>query len=229
MMKKRRTPRRKQFRRRGTAIVEFTLALPLLALVLLLTYSFGWAMTNQQRVWAADRYACWKQVRTGVQTSRDQINQSFFNGRANGVSVNYNNGYMDPPPDALHDYVADVSAASPAAGSLAQGLIFNRYPLDEQVTIQADFPTKNLFWKYFSGAMQSRDFRAGVEWRWRQWGKGLYVGCENEVANQRLPGVDNTLVFTPAPGDVLARFFRSLYRETWQYHDWPYGSDGNLN
>ena len=224
MTMKRRTMRRRHSRsRRGTAIVEFALALPLLAGVLLLTFSFGWAMTNQQHVWAADRYACWRQVRTGVQTTRDEINQGFFNGRASSVGVNYATKWHGST-DALSDYVEEVSSGSAAAGELAQELILNNhFPLDERVTLSADFPTKNLFWKRFSGAMQSRDSRAGLEWRWRQ------ARCENEVADQRLPAVDGLLRTAPAPADVLARFFRGLYREGWHYHDWPYGSDGNMN
>ena len=215
--------RRRCHRRGGTAIVEFALVIPFLAMVLLLTFSFGWAMSNQQRVWAADRYACWKQVRTGAQTTGDQLNQTFFNRRASSVSVDYLERGWPNWSDDLQSYVGEVAKVNAASGELADGLIFNRFRLGERASVQADFPTNNLFWKHFSGPIQSRHTRAGLEWRWRQ------ARCENEVADQMLYSVDGLLATTQAPGDKLARFLRTLYRQGWQYHDWPYGYDGNMN
>ena len=64
--------------RRGTAIVEFAACVPFLALVVIVTFFSGWAMVNQQHVWAADRYAAWRQVRTGTVPTDDELNRDFF-------------------------------------------------------------------------------------------------------------------------------------------------------
>jgi hypothetical protein len=221
MMKKRPSMRRTRSRRRGgTAIVEFTMAIPLLAMVLLLTFSFGWAMTNQQHVWVSDRYACWRQVRTGVQATNQEINQSFFGGRASSVSATYEPGHFSQ--DA-QDYASYVASGDAAAGDLARGLVMDHFPRDMRVRVQAEFPTGSQLWRRFTGAIRTRDAREGVEWRWRQ------ARCETEVADQLISSMDGTLATTPAPADVLCRFLRSLYRQGWSYHDWPYGTDGNAN
>ncbi len=51
-------------RRHGTAVIESIFCVPLIAIILGLTFFFGWAMRNQQRVIISDRYAVWRLVMT---------------------------------------------------------------------------------------------------------------------------------------------------------------------
>jgi hypothetical protein len=211
-------PRRLR-RRGGTAILEFAVSLPLLALVLVCTFFFGWAVMNQQHVWIADRYACWRQVRNGSTATAQELNQNFFGGRATNISTARDSGSSKTE----QDFVSAVAADNRPAGDLAQELVMNRFPKGLHVSIQAEFPTSVKYWQRFTGAIQSSHEREGVEWRWRQ------AFCASVVADQLLQPLDNMLSVWPAPATNVGRFFRTLYREDWSYHDWPYGTDGNLN
>ena len=215
----RRTNRRRAARRRGTAIVEFAVCIPLLALVVVVTFFFGWAMVNQQHVWTADRYACWRQVRTGTVPSDDELNRDFFGGKARNVATDRDGG-TSVPEQGLVD---DVAAANAAAGDLARGLVMDRFPKGLGVNAQAEFPTDVRVWQRYTGAIHSRSARIGVEWRWRQ------ARCETVVADQMFTSLEGALQTFPAPGTVMGSFLRSLYRNGWDYHDRPYGTDGNAN
>ena len=210
---------RRATRRGGTAIVEFAVCIPLLALVVVVTFFFGWAMVNQQHVWTADRYAAWRQVRTGSVPSDDSLNQDFFAGRARNVLTARDDGTSRPE----QDFVDDVAGDSGPAGDLARGLVLDRFPKGLGVHDQAEFPTDVAVWERYTGAIQSRSSRIGVEWRWRQ------ARCETVVADQLLPTLDGTLQTLPNPATGMGAFLRSLYRNNWDYHDWPYGTDGNAN
>jgi len=191
--------------RPGAALVEFALAIPLLVGVLGLTFFFGWAMKNQHQVWAADRYACWRQVRTGQTPPDWQINQMYFANKAINMSTNRDAG----DTQTEQDFAADVSASDGAAGELATQLAVRQFPGGLSVHVQGEFPTSVGLWQQYTGAIRSRHARQGVEWRRQQ------AGCESAVADQQLTSVDGALMATPAPADGLARFLRTLYLQRW--------------
>jgi hypothetical protein len=206
--------------RRGTAIVEFAVSLPLLALVLTVTFFFGWAVMNQNHVWIADRYACWRQVRNGSVPTDGFLNQKFFGGVAQNVATGRNAGSTRTE----QDLVSAVSAENQPAGSLAQELVLNQFPKGLDVTIQATFPTSVRFWQQFTGAIHSQHARAGVEWRWRQ------AACGNAVADQLLQTLDGMLTAMPVPANGIGSFFSRLYRDDWRYYNGlPWWSFGKTN
>jgi hypothetical protein len=204
-----RMPSRQGARRGGTAIVEFAACIPLLALVVVVTFFFGWAMVNQQHVWAVDRYACWRQVRTAAVPSDDELNQAFFAGRARGFTTARDEG----SDQVEQDFAGDVAAGSAAAGDLARGLVVDRFPKGLGVHAQGEFPTDVTAWQRYTGAIQSRHARSGVEWRWRQ------ASCEAVVADQMLPSLEGALATMRSPAGNMGDFLRSLYRNGWDYHD----------
>ncbi|MFW6066153.1 MAG: TadE family protein, partial [Planctomycetota bacterium] len=71
----------------GVALAETVMVIPLLALVLGLTFFFGWVMTNQQRVRQASRYAAWRRVVRDSGISTRTLNRTFFGDTAESVGV----------------------------------------------------------------------------------------------------------------------------------------------
>jgi hypothetical protein len=193
-------------RRRGTAIMEFAVSLPLLGLTLTCTFFFGWAVVNQNHVWISDRYACWRQVRDGSAPTDAQLNQKFFGGRAQPVVTSRG------PSDGVTErqFVSDVSSGgSSAAGELASELVLNRYPKGLGVGVQAAFPTTVKFWQRINGAISSLHARQSVEWRWRQ------AACSAVLADQMLQSVDGALTAMPGPAQGMGALFRTLSRQDW--------------
>jgi hypothetical protein len=199
--------------------VEFAACVPFLALVVIVTFFFGWAMVNQQHVWAADRYAAWRQVRTGTVPTDDELNRDFFADRARDVVTSRDSGTSR----AEQGFVDAVVGESAAAGDLAGGLVMNRFPKGLGVNLQGEFPTDVAVWQRYTGAIHSRSARIGVEWRWRQ------ASCEAVVADQDFTSLEGTLQSMPAAATGIGAFLRTLYRNNWDFHDWPYGTDGNAN
>lgn len=192
-------------RRRGAAMVEFVACIPLLGVVLALTFFFGWAMNNQQHVWIADRYAAWRSVRGGAMATEGELNAAFFRNIARDVHVSGDGG----PSGTRRDFADAVASVNQPAGDLAAATVADHYPNGRRVWVSADFPPNVGAARHFSGVISHRFSRAGVEWRWPQ------VRCEVEVTDQFLPALDNLLAGMPAPADHLARMFRSLYRNGW--------------
>ncbi len=65
--------------RRGTALIEFVMCIPLLALIIAGTYFFGMVMRNDQRLCVSDRYHAWRVVQNAdAETDmRDQAHRQF--------------------------------------------------------------------------------------------------------------------------------------------------------
>jgi hypothetical protein len=196
--------------RGGAAIIEFAMCIPVLAMVVALTFFFGWGMVNQQQVWVAGRYACWRQVRAGSAATGDELNIDFCAGRASTFTASRDGGTTR----AEQDFVDDVAAESAVAGDLAKGLVIDRYPKGLGVDCSGDFPTSNRVWRQFAGSIHGRSARIGVEWRWRQ------AQCCQEVTDQFLPVLENMLTQMPAPADGMGAFFRTLYRDDWVFRDY---------
>jgi hypothetical protein len=202
--------RRRRLRRGGTAVVEFVVCIPLLALVLVATFFFGWAMTNQQHVWGVDRYVAWRQVRTGMRPSDPQLNQTYFAGRASNFGTSWDGGDLR----TQQEFVSEASGHSATAGDFAQTELMTQWPRDVRVSVHAEFPTSVAYWNKFTGAISSRHARGGLEWRWKQ------AACEAPVADRMFTSLDGLLTTVPAPANGLGTFFAGLYREGWQYHNY---------
>lgn len=210
-------------RRRGTAMIEFVFCVPLLALVLALTFFFGYLMKNQQAIKAADRYATWRDVYNPNPTPSD-VNNLLFAGRAVNMQVYQRWDVGDPTPAGytpgltLDEWVTASTAVSPEAGSFAQSTIHDRFPHHYGKAVVAEFPSTVGAWQQFNGPVSSHQIdgdvmlghaREGVEWRRTQ------AGISETIREQYLQTLDAVLLGIPSPGDGMAQMIRRLYVNGW--------------
>ena len=186
-------------------MMEAVLCIPLIATVLGLTFFFGWAMRNQQRVIISDRYAVWRRVVAGDAVGGGRLDRDFFAGQAGGVAVDFGGG----PDGTLEDYVSMVGQRSAAVEALAQRLVLERFPRSHSAEVSAWFPTDVGLWKRFTGAIERRHVREGVEWRNQE------AALEPQVRDQFFIPLDSALLSIPAPGTGLGLAFQNLYLRRW--------------
>ena len=194
-------------RRRGAALLEFVLCIPLLAGIIVLTFFFGWSMKNQQRVRVSDRYTAWRWVHGGRDApTHANLNGFFFDFKAGEVWVDGGGG----PTETLTDLVGEVARISPQAAALAEELVTNRFPHGQSASVAATFPTDVVLWQRLSGgAMSHHHVREGVEWRRGQ------ASCEDVLADEFYHSLDTAMSTVPAPGDGLGQCVRRLYLTRW--------------
>ncbi len=191
-------------RRRGTAILEFALAIPLLATVIVATFFFGWAMKSQQRVKIADRFSAWRAVDRGA-PSDETLNVVFFEDRTSSVTQGWGAG----PSETREDLAAETGAVSRDAGDLAQRLVIDRWPQGVSVRVAAEFVPAMDAWRQFTGPIRDRHTREGREWRRRE------ASNLPELRDQFYSDMDERFENFPAPADRMADLFRQLYLSRW--------------
>jgi hypothetical protein len=189
------------------ALVEMVLVIPLIALIIGLTFFFGWSMTNQQHVKASSRYASWRMVYPRVATSGVELNQKFYQNRANVLEINWDGGN----DQTLTDMTTAVSQASQTAGTLAGQMVASQFPRGHGVGLLVEFPPAIQFWQTLglTGPMRYHYVRDGQQWRRGE------VSCQTVVRDQFLTDVDAALGGLPAPADGLGQTFRRLYLAGW--------------
>ena len=187
-------------------MVEFAMCIPLLALVISLTFFFGHAMMNQQHVRISDRYTAWRRV-AGGNVNGQALNTLFFRERAEGTGVAEDRG----PAETLEDYVAFASWSGADAERLARATVLQRFPRGQRATVRAEFPSNSgaAVYRRLTGAIRSSHYRDGVEWRRGQ------ARCEDALRDEFLGDLDATLDNLPAPADTLGQVLRELYLAGW--------------
>jgi hypothetical protein len=199
------TSGRQTARRRGAVIVEFVMAIPLLALIIALTYFFGWAMMHQQQVWIADRYAAWRAVRGGGGAGGGHLNATFFRDEAANVSVSGGSG----PAETLQDYVFAVGSYSAEGERLADATVLGRWPRGRSASVGARFAPIPEGFRHLTGPIRSAHVREGVAWRRGQ------ARLEHDLVDVYLGDLDGLLGALPAPAEKLAETFRGMYLHGW--------------
>ncbi|MBN1941807.1 MAG: pilus assembly protein [Phycisphaerae bacterium] len=189
---------------KGTATVEFVLAIPLLALVIAGTFFFGWVMRNHQRLRVADRYAAWRSVEDGL-PSGNEIDAEFFAGRGEGTSLEDDSG----PDGTLEDFIVSAREESDAAGDLAENFVTaDRVPRGRGVTVKSRFATNVEFWrKMAADAMDSRHVREGPDWRHGQVNVG---GAMRDLYFDDLEQAVDDIA-----GENISQALRNLYQNGW--------------
>lgn len=201
------TERRRTFRRgsRGTALAESVMVIPLLAIVLGLTFFFGWVMLNQQKLRQSARYTTWRRVVRGSGISTRTLNRTFFGDDAESVGIS---GSRVGEPTLL-DYADALGAFSAQAGELAEATAVDEFPRGYSARVSAEFPTDVGLWRRFTGGIRARHSREGVEWRRGQ------ASVEEAIRELHLSGLEDALDGIPSPGDTLAERLRTLYHRPW--------------
>lgn len=192
-------------RRRGTAMMEAVLCVPLIAIVLGLTFFFGWGMRNQQQVIISDRYAAWRLVTAKDRVGGGRLDQTFFGERAGSVEVEFGGG----PIETLEDYVILAGNYGGPVEALARSLVIDSFPRSHSAEVSAEFPSDVGLWDDFTGAIERRYVREGVEWRNRE------AALERQVRDQYFMPLDTALRSIPAPGAGLGQAFQRLYIQRW--------------
>lgn len=192
-------------RRRGTAMVEFVMCLPVLVFVLVLIWLLGWGLMHQQQVTISDRYTTWKELR-GQPVSGDHLNAWFYRSQAAGVSTWADAGQWE----THEDLVAAADRASPAAGRLAEETALNTWPRGREVRIAASFPIElgSLF-DALPNTVRSRHGRTGLPWRRGQ------AACRQQVIDMYLHDLDAALERVQGSADNLRQMVQRLYRNGW--------------
>ncbi len=192
--------------RRGTAAIEFVCSVPLLAVIIALTFFFGHVRVNQQHVQVAARYSAWVGWYSDYPPGSDEaLNSIFMDNRSTDTNLTMEGRSLG----TTDDYVEFVSEDSQPAGELATDLIDNYFVSGRRGTVDAVFPSPVNLWEFYEGDIHARSSREGLEWTRDD------AFCEYAVAEQLLTLLDSTLRSIPAPGDRVAVFVRGLYLWQW--------------
>lgn len=220
-------------RRRGLALLETAVAIPLLATILVGTMFLGWAMMNQQQVKASARYVSWRHANRGwVYTNPNPdpnvdpgdpdptdiddpnhpgLNHLFFRDRAVDINVSRSGG----DNDEVEDLVTAAGGLSDYARDFADRLLVNPYPNHgvfpraQAASVDTEFGTDVAAFKRFTGSIRGYHIRDGVEWRRSE------AGCRYVTREQFLSDLDQVLTSVPDPGTNMGKMIRETYVNGW--------------
>ena len=196
-------------RRRGTALAELAMSIPLLATVIALIFFFGYAMKNQQHVIASSRYAAWRAVDKGSPPSGYELNAMFFQDRASTVTVTGGGG----PRQTLYDLVDKAYWESASAGDL-MGRSLSDWPAGKSANVRADFVTSLKYWQELIGPIGSLCVRDGEQWRREVSDQDILRASYLEpIRNQFLSELDEAI--GRIPDRQLSNSLKALYQRRW--------------
>lgn len=197
--------RRPRLHRPGTAMTEFVLTLPFLAVIAGLIFFFGWALMHKHQVLVADRYSAWQKIETGSWPGDKKLNDIVFDKRATNVSLTSRACIRD----TAEDLAVEAGAYGPRTEELANKLVLNRFPRGRQVRISASFDRNQALWERFTGPITHRHGREGVTWRRDE------VRCWTALRDLYYSGLDDSLQRIPPPAHKMAKMIRRLYLASW--------------
>ncbi|MFP4105977.1 MAG: hypothetical protein ACLFVU_07790 [Phycisphaerae bacterium] len=188
-------------------MIEFIMCLPFIALILSLTYFFGYAMQHQQQVKVSSRYASWKRVRTGLGPNAAEINQRNCADAARDVDV----VARRTPIDTALDLATNCGTHSPDARIVADDLFLRWAQRGWEARVTGEWDHDVDLWEDvgLSGPITKGHLREGVEWR------RVQVDMRRTVIDLYLQDIDTALRTVNPPGDGMAGMMRSLYRHGW--------------
>ncbi len=225
--------RRPHRARRGVALLECMLVLPLLAFFLMAILIMGWGMQNRQQTeisarllgWAGareitifdgevpERYGWnWDLViRNNLMARRNQEETIGYSSLVGGTVSNAD-GIVVDTRDTLYEWVQAVTAAHDEAGAAAYMWMIStsHWEWGVGIEIRAVFPSPWSYWEYLGEKVVETWFvREGVEWRYGQ------IHNEQVITEEFLYDVDDALESVEDPGDALAAQFIWMYRAEW--------------
>jgi hypothetical protein len=174
--------------------------IPLIALIMSLTYFFGWALTNQQHILSAARYAAWADVVSDTGVTEGTLNALFLRQTGKNLQVLRDQG----PQGVRQDLASTASQANQQLGAYASNLLLQSFPGESSVDVAVEFYPQKGFWSRFTGEMHGRTAREGVPWRITE------VGCEDCLTDAFLDSLDAIL-----PANTAGNRIRQLYRASW--------------
>jgi len=192
-------------RRRGTAAIEFTLALLLLTVIVVGLLVFGWAMKHKHEVAVASRFGVWRDVQAGG--ALGDIHKKCL-APAAWVDVEGNR----VTNDTISELIDQASAMGSGSADLANRLFQHQFPHGKAVRVDAKF-NSSLAEKFEKlagvGRMKDRSSREGVCW------KRGDVYCWWTLCEAYYLEMDQSLEGMGDPADDMARMIRKLYLARW--------------
>lgn len=197
--------------RRGSAMVEFALALPLLVLVMSILLFFGWQIPRRHNAIVGARHSVWRTFDGGT-PSDAELDGEFLEDRATWIGQSHAGGPLD-------SYEAWAGATDPDARDLAEELVTSRWPHGRQTRLSAEWITRVRLWQELSdpdgdpatrGHVSGRHAREGIEWHHGQVAPWATL---RDLYAEELH--DDALGTVPAPGDGLARTIQGLLVAHW--------------
>jgi hypothetical protein len=184
-------------------VLEMLMVIPLLGLIVVLIYFWGWTMVNQESVQVGDHYAAWESA-DGAGCSNNAINQDFMGNTAVNVALIPVGGQSQ----TVHDFATETrDNYGPAAGNLADDLI-SYAPGDYRDFVSAEFPSTVALMQRFQGSLKNTYARDGVEWRRSQLGE---IQSIQKLYLTQDGGVDTTINSIGGQGAPMAQMIRGLY------------------
>lgn len=186
-------------------MMEFVLVVPFLALILMLTFFFGWAYLHKHQVVVANRYAAWQRVDNRSWPSEEKLNELCFANKATDVRVQAA-GLGRP---TARDLAEEAGAESRRTQTFAEELLLNRFPGGHRASVTAGFSSNMALWQQYQGPIHDSHGREGITWRRDE------VNCWSPLRDQYYFQLDQQLRGVRAPGDGMARVIRRLYLAHW--------------
>ncbi len=191
---------------RGTALLEFIICIPLMAVLIAGIFFFGWVMRNQQRMRIADRYASWKSVHSSTPSTQD-INEQFFADRGDNIQLDFDT--ETSTRQVRYKFVEAFSDSS--AGLYVQNLVDKNLPGGSHVFLESEFTTNNARWRQWaeSGGLQHSHVRDG-----RYWIRGE-TQMPLSIRDIYLHELDDFVTGFPTQASTGADLIQSLYLGGW--------------
>ena len=210
--------------RRGTAMIEFIMGIPLLATIIGLTFFFGWGMKNTQRVAMASRYVTWRHVEGGA--GGGSLNAMFFENQATSSDVDWPAGRRSHSGQVgMTQAVLRLRAEVGDGGGrdIADWLLADQAPTNVDYlygcrsNLRAEFSTTVDAWRRMAGRIAASGAREGNEWRRRQ------ASCEEAFLQEpflltldgKLLALHERLTAMSGSDNTIGSQVRELYLRAW--------------
>ena len=181
--------------RRGAAMIEMVVSLPLIFVIIALTFFFGTRMWRLQQAEAMARYEAWGMVHAGPSPktynyyNNSELNVAFMNNTA--ASVDTVRHDADDPYDAVTDFLDELYSYDTDMGDYTRQMV-EQFPATVRVDFQTTHNAENELFSRMSGTLDRSHRRLAQPW-WLYWpGRVMYENTGETppildgVANQTL-------------------------------------------
>jgi len=147
--------------RRGAALIEFVMIIPMLAMIIGLTFFFGWTMANRLHVRESSRYAAWRHVRTKSAVGSGRLNEAFYDHRGTNIGITRGLG----TEETIDDLITAAGTMGSEHATFADSVIWGCGHQGRTVRVRAKFPSEVGLYRRFQGRLASYHARDGRQWR----------------------------------------------------------------
>ena len=215
-------------RRRGAAMTEMVLVIPILLVVVAYVFYFGRGVVRVQHARGMARYEAWREAAQapgpwGNNPDFDQrddsplLNQTFYANNAQRVAETGGRWFPMDAPDELIDRAAQFSGDT---SDLVDEAI-DAFPRGRTVRVHVDHEETIPLWQPFAGTIRHRHTRLGNDWKhangwakdelgeWVHSGGGPWI--TPQVRDAFLEDLDGGLESLANQDNELARMVRNIY------------------